>query len=138
MDVKRTVDVISIDELELLIAAKKREAHQKSVKRMQQMGRVIEVSHLNSQMTNETRMDRTTQKSAPVANVNDKYKDQKGNDQDNYIWFKTTNFALFFAEIAIVIALVFIGVAMYSGIRDLQQQTADTQGNIDGSQRHHA
>ena len=135
MDVKRTVDEISIDELELLIAAKKREAHQKSVKRMQQMGRVIEVSHLNSQMTNETRMDRTTQKSAPVANVNDKYKDQKGNDQDNYIWFKTTNFALFFAEIAIVIALVFIGVAMYSGIRDLQQQTADTQRIAEAKQR---
>lgn len=136
---KRTVDDISIEELEQLIATKKREAHLKSVKRMKKMGRVIEIDHLNPQTIKNTMKDHSERhpkrNTVDIVNGKDKLKQQKEDGPNNSLWSKTTNFALFFVEVAIVIALVLIGIEMYSGIKNLQQQTAETQRIAEARQR---
>lgn len=139
MDAKRTVDEISIEDLELLIATKKHEASLKSLKRMKQMGRVIEVAHLNPQIIKNTMKDHSERhpkrNTVDIVNGKGKLKDQKEDGPNNSLCSKTTNFAVFFVEVAIVITLVLIGIEMYSGIRDLQQQTAETQRIAEAKQR---
>lgn len=125
---RRTIDEISIEELEHLIATKKRESSLKLIHRMQQMGRVIEIDQLSSH-------------SHTIIAANDSALEEKErkvlkkNQQDTSIWHKSTSFALFFAEVAIVIGLIFVGVEMFIGIGDLQQQTAKTQQVAEAKQR---
>ncbi len=125
---RRTIDEISIEELEHLIATKKRESRLKLIHRMQQMGRVIEIDQLSSH-------------SHTIIAANDSALEEKErkvlkkNQQDTSIWHKSTSFALFFAEVAIVIGLIFVGVEMFIGIGDLQQQTAKTQQVAEAKQR---
>lgn len=125
---RRTIDEISIEELEHLIATKKRESRLKLIHRMQQMGRVIEIDQLSSH-------------SHTIIAANDSALEEKErkvlkkNQQDTSIWHKSTSFALFFAEVTIVIGLIFVGVEMFIGIGDLQQQTAKTQQVAEAKQR---
>lgn len=139
MDDKRTVDEISIQELEKLIKNKKHEARLKSIQRMQQRGRVIEVDPLSSYSAIRSRIESSepTQKQKRIAIVadNEQIEAQEGNEQNNSMWYKTTNFTLLFFEMALVFALIFVGFEMYSGINGLQQQTAETQRIAEARQR---
>jgi sortase A len=126
---KQTVDELSIDELEHLIASRKRESRTKQMRRMQQMGRIIESEQpdtLSGEMSiNEKRKIKpkfegdidTGKIKQPRKNIGTK----------RTTWQKITSISLSFVEITIVIGLIFIGVEMFRGIGNLQQETAETQ-----------
>lgn len=128
---KLTVDDISIEELEHLIATKKREARIKQMQRMQKMGRIIESEQVELLGT-------MTISNSLNSDSNDKQKIKKSMEYTIIkprIWSKVTNAGLILVEVAIVIALVFIGTEMFSGIGNLQQETAKTQRIAEAKQR---
>ena len=139
MSKKRTVDEISIEELERLIKDKKRKARSISIERMQQRGRVIEIDQRNSHTTNRSIINSSeqTKKQKRIANAanNSHTQVQTDNPQSNFLWSKTTNFTLMFFEVAIVIALLFVGFELYTGVNHLQKQTAETQRIAEAKQR---
>lgn len=136
MDVKRTVDEISIEELELLIAAKKREAHQKSVKRMQQMGRVINSDEPIGSLEKMIVSNKLNSNSDEKRKINNSARDTiyQGKTKPHF-WSKVTDTSLIIVEIAIVIGLIYIGLELFSGIGNLQQETAETQRIAEEKQR---
>lgn len=132
---RRTVDEISIEELEQLITTKKREARIKQIQRMQKTGRII-----NSESTRSLEKMIVSNK---LNSDSDKKRKFKNSVRDNVfqgktkplLWSKVTDASLLIVEIAIVVGLIFIGIEMFSGIGNLQQETAETQRIAEAKQR---
>lgn len=152
---KRSVDDLSIEELERVLAIKKREARQDQLRRMRRTGRVIEPEqpaspptvdpiqpppqqpiHSNSQLPSE--MVSIPASSVEKRKVKPEFEDDIGDvkanksknkttDADNSAWRKVMDISLVFIEIAAVLGLILIGVEMLNGIGILQQETAEAQ-----------
>lgn len=149
---KRNVDDLSIEELERILAIKRRESRQDQLRRMKRAGRVIEpqqpVSHspdnLDSQipsMPDESQLPAETV-SIPASSVEKRkvkpeFEDDIGtirsnksknpDQSDNAAWRKFLDISLVLVEIAAVLGLIFIGFEMLNGIGILQQETAEAQ-----------
>lgn len=145
---KRSVDDLSIDELERVLAIKKREARQDQMRRMRRTGRVIEPEQpapppsdptipTDNQLPSETVSIPATsvekRKSKPefeddIGEIRArKSKVREKPAKDNSLGRKLIDISLIFVEIAAVLGLIFIGVEMLNGIGILQQETATAQ-----------
>ena len=126
---KQTVDELSIEELERLIAIRKREARTKQMQRMQQMGRIIEPGQPDApsaemSINPKRKIKPRSGSDVDVAKIK---KTPKNIEIERTTWQKITSIGLSLVEITIVIGLIFIGVEMFKGIGNLQQETAETQ-----------
>ena len=152
---KRNVDDLSVEELERILAIKKREARQQQLRRMKRTGRVIEPEQSTAPKVETS--PPPIQKSAPTEgqlpsetvsipassvekrkvkpefedDIGDikakKSKNKSDSDNDNPVWRRFVDISLLFVEIAAVVGLILIGVEMFNGIGILQQETAEAQ-----------
>ena len=151
---KRNIDDLSIEELERILAIKKREARQDQLRRMKRTGRVIEHEQpvqlpperpdpLMQAVMGETQLPSETV-SIPASSVEKrkvspefeddiqdikakKNKKQPEGEIGNSVSRRFIDIALLLVEVAAVVGLIFIGVEMINGIGILQQETAEAQ-----------
>lgn len=151
---KRPVDELSIEELERVLAIKKREARQEQLKRMKRAGRVIDPTNGTPPALEKVNAvsDRTERK-LPAATVQvapdavkkkqivpqfetdvppEEYatKRKRGNS-----WRKFVNRSLLAVEITAVLVLVVMGVVMFADITQLQEETARAQALAEEQRR---
>lgn len=153
---KRSVDDLSIEELERVLAIKKREARQDQLRRMKRTGRVIEpeqaaptptidpvqpapqpvnpANQLPSEMVNIPASSVEKRKVKPefeddIGDIKAKKSRTTPHDREdgNSAWSRFMDVSLILVEIAAVLGLIFIGVEMLNGIGILQQETAEAQ-----------
>jgi len=151
---KRNVDDLSIEELERVLAIKKREARQDQLRRMKRTGRVIEPEqtapptvdpippvqspiNVDSQLPSETvsipasSVEKRKLKPEFEDNIGDikanKSKNKPKATSDNSMGRKLIDISLVLVEIAAVLGLIFIGIEMLNGIGILQEETATAQ-----------
>ncbi len=151
---KRNVDDLSIEELERVLAIKKREARQDQLRRMRRTGRVIEpeqsppqpidkglpyqqATATENQLPSETvsipaeSVEKRKGKPEFEDDIGDvrarKSKAKANQNKGNSASRKVLDITLVFIEIAAVLGLIFIGFEMLNGIGILQQETAEAQ-----------
>ena len=135
---KRSVDEMSIEELERVLAIKKREARQEQLQRMQRAGRVIEpellprAPHVPPVVNPAPKVTMPTQQQTAIPQFEDDIDDISIDDpvpeQDTPSFArKLLDKSLIFVEIVAVIGLIFIGFEMINGIGILQEETAEAQ-----------
>lgn len=149
---KRNVDDLSVEELERILAIKKRESRQEQMRRMKRTGRVIEPEQTippsiepiqvqptatDNQLPSETVSIPST--SVEKRKVKPEFEDDIGDikahkskkksntDNDNAVWRRFIDFSLLLVEVAAVFGLIFIGFEMLNGIGILQSETAAAQ-----------
>ncbi|MEO1287721.1 MAG: sortase [Chloroflexota bacterium] len=145
MSDKRSIDDLSIEELERVLAIKKREARQQRLQRMKGTGRVIETEAKSPKprqtvpqpMTavdaiQEPRYEidpNTVQKRKVVPEFEDAIdtRDFKKKSNSGRIWRMFVNRSLFLVEISAVIGLIVLGIALFNGLTTLEQETAAAQ-----------
>jgi sortase A len=147
---KRNVDDLSVEELERILAIKKRGARQEQMRRMKRTGRVIEPElpvpprvepiqptppdiQLPSETVNIPPSSVEKRKIRPefeddIGDVKShKSKKTSNANNDNAVWRRFIDFSLLLVEIAAVLGLIFIGFEMLNGIGILQSETAAAQ-----------
>ena len=145
---KRRVDELSIEELEQILAIRKREARQRRLQRLKQSGRVIE-SRLEPQsvvpvpdapsaaarpMKQAAQQHPTPRAGLPQFDDDVSYVSPTTKRNDA-IWRRFVDRSLLLVEIAAVVGLVMLGVTMFSGIGELEQKTAEAQALADEQRR---
>jgi len=149
---KRTVEELSIEELERLLAIKRREARQGNLRRMKQSGRVIETANTvtpdpqTAQQANEPKpysdangLSAGTIELPPEAvekrkiapqfedSVNPDAFAQPRRDGAGRIWRSFVDRSLLLLEVGAVVGLVVLGVSLFNGLELLQEETAAAQ-----------
>lgn len=150
---KRNVEDLSVEELERVLAIKKRDARREQMRRMKRTGRVIEPEQavpppavesllgqpiiadhqLPAETVNipATSVERRKVKPEFEDDIGDirahKSKNTANAHNDNAIWRRFIDFSLLLVEIAAVLGLIFIGFEMLNGIGILQSETAAAQ-----------
>jgi sortase A len=126
---KRPVDELSIEELERILAIKKREARQSRLDRMRSSGRVIQapprpapLPALEDILDERLPTPAHEETLAPRSSVQTRRK--RG---ETSAWQRFVDRALLVVEIAAVIGLIGIGVVLAAGVFRLQEQTAEAQ-----------
>jgi sortase A len=150
MSDKRPVDELSIEELEHILAIKKREARQSRLKRMQQTGRVIDTApavsvpipdpndtHVLPSATGESSREQL-QKRKAVPQFEDaidmrEFKAKTGNA--GRIWRAFVDRSLLLLEIVAVMGLVTLGIVLFNGLNILQEETAAAQSAAEEQRR---
>lgn len=162
---KRTVDELSIEELERILAIKKREARQANLRRMRRTGRVIspvveppppeQPSEDESglpEFISKALDDPALQQDEPVivdeppppaSRVKPQFLDKEDgafnrkrkNDSNANVWRRFMDRSLLLVEIAAVIGLFVVGFTMVDGIATLQRETAQAQSRADAQIR---
>ena len=149
---KRNVDDLTVEELERVLAIKKRDSRQEQMRRMKRTGRVIKPEQAvpppiepiqvspavgDHQLPSETVNIPAT--SVEKRKVKPEFEDDIGDikahksrnasktNNENAIWRKFIDFSLLLVEIAAVLGLIFIGFEMLNGIGILQSETAAAQ-----------
>jgi len=139
---KRPVDELSIEELERVLAIKRREVRQNRLQRMKVSGRVIETAPeepaapVRKQAVSQS--PDTKQADAPASKAQKRkvvpefedaidIKDYKERSNAGRIWRIFVDRSLLLTEIAAVVGLVVLGVALFQGIGTLEQETAAAQ-----------
>ena len=144
---KRSVDELSVDELERILAIKRREERQTRLKRLRSSGRVIEtvddtlkpVTQAPQQLassdssglpadTIQINPD-SIQKRKVVPEFEDAIdmRDYKKKSNAGRIWRMFVDRSLLLLEVSAVIGLIVLGVALFNGLSLLEQETADAQ-----------
>lgn len=142
---KRNIDELSIEELERVLAIKKREARQTRLQRMKSSGRVVETvtdkkvtpqpiaqSDTTAQALDEHYYEidpKAIQKRKVVPEFEDAIdmRDFKKQSNAGRIWRVFVDRSLLLVEIAAVIGLIFLGVALFNGVNTLEEETAAAQ-----------
>lgn len=147
---KRPVDELTIEELERVLAIKKREARQQNVQRMKRAGRVIETQNgaktaeqVNAAPSAPVKTQKAKLPAATVQITPDKvskksvapqFEDEihpdtfkRKSKSDNGIWRKFVNRSLLLVEVAAVMGLFALGGMMLIDITKLQEETAAAQ-----------
>ncbi len=160
---KRSVDDLSVNELERLLVMKRREARQARLRRMRQSGRVIDTgqeppSDQPTASPANTAPNPTANSSQasglPAATVQvppesvqrrksvprfedalDENAFQKPDARGQRIWQMFVDRSLLLVEVLAVVGLVALGVAMYEGIITLQQESAAAQQAAEDQRR---
>jgi sortase A len=133
---KRTVDELSIEELERILAIRKRQARQEQLQRMQRTGRVVQqpVQTIPAQRIGAEAPPENT----PILPANYASPPQfeevvlpqefiKRKNDDAGVWRRFVDRSLLLVEIFAVMGLVFLGVGLLQGIGKLEQETSDAQ-----------
>src|SRR5690349_12838640 len=129
---KRTVDELSIEELERVLAIRKRQARQEQLQRMQRTGRVMQQPQQTIPAPRNPAVP--PPENTPVLPSNyatppqfeevvlpQEYTKRKNDDG---IWRRFVDRSLILVEIVAVFGLVFLGVTLLQGIGKLEQETA--------------
>jgi sortase A len=158
---KRSVEDLSLEELERLLVIKRREARQMRLRRMKQSGRVIDTGQTPPSVPPESVPDKPeaeTNHSAAtglpaqtieaqpdsvrvrksVPHFEDALDDgtfKKPDARGQRIWRMFVDRSLLLVEALAVIGLIALGVAMYEGIITLQQESAAAQAAAEEQRR---
>lgn len=144
---KRTVDELSIEELERVLAIKRREARQQNLRRLKQSGRVIETvnhespeahpeptpySDANGLSAGTIELPAEAVQKRKVApqfedGVNPEAFAEPRGDRARQIWRTFVDRSLLLLEVAAVVGLVVLGVSLLNGLELLQEETAAAQ-----------
>jgi sortase A len=151
---KRPVDELSIEDLERILAIKKRELRQQRLQKMERGGRLVqnpipEATHFEPASAAEIRVSVPTLEPAnqPVAmsgnirlaqasaDVLPRFEDSDEEAIQVYAvqqkstqrWKRVLDRFLLLIEVAAVIGIVVIGISLFEAIRDLERETADAQ-----------
>jgi sortase A len=133
---KRTVDELSIEELERILAIKKREARQQRLTRMKSSGRVIEAAPRAAAAPRAPSLDEVlypeynvpaTAGSAPVFEDAAPAPARPRKPKDTTLWQRFVDRSLLLVEVVAVIGLIGIGAVLLNGISLLQEETAQAQ-----------
>lgn len=146
---KRTVDDVSIKELERILATKRRETHQRGLQRLRSNGRVIETIENKSQPIQLQRQQsesslvsetvKIKQESIQTYKVTPEVRNTNSHSyrmRFNLEHFQRSflNHLLLVLEIGVVISLIILGVALFNGLNFLEEETASVQ-SISEAQR---
>ncbi len=144
---KRTVDELSIEELERILAIKKRQSRQQRLDRMKKSGRVIDTQATASHPTpppiptqapaNSSNglpaqaiqlPAEAVQKRKAIPQFDDASVDYVNKQKnEGQAWRKFMDRSLVLVEILAVVGLIFLGVELFRGIGLLQDETAEAQ-----------
>lgn len=138
---KRPVDELSIEELERILAIKKREERQRKLKRMERSGRIVTNGRSEPQpaapstpiASNPTPAARPIQKAAPVPDSQPRFEDDLADDEyverreRERFWRSFVNQSLLLVEVLAVVGLIFLGYNMLTAIGRLEEETATAQ-----------
>jgi sortase A len=132
---KRTIDELTIEELEQALVIKRREERQKKLDRMRRSGRTVEapanggkqhppqaVVLATAQAVKSTALDNDGAPrfvDAPEAVVPDPERDR--------FWKSFVNQALLLVEVAAVLGLIYLGYMLIQSIGNLERETAEAQ-----------
>lgn len=159
---KRPVDELSIEELERIVAIKKREARQQRLQKMERGGRLVQnpipepqqiepapaapirVSVPVLEPTNPAITAASERPTTPVvADAMPRFED--GDDspmqvyavpqRQNQLWKRVLDRLLLLVEVAAVIGIVVIGVSLFDAIRNLERETASAQALAEEQRR---
>jgi sortase A len=163
---KRAVDELSIEELERVLAIRKREARMTHIQRMKKEGRVIDPTaqpsngrpvpppahNLPPELADsvepaERHLRQTESKPAPVpvappATFAPAFEDdiadveqsiRRHNPEADRAWRRFINGSLFLVELAAVVGIFVIAVALLSARNDLQETTRQEQANSEAT-----
>lgn len=125
---KRTVDDLSIEELERILAIKKRQARQEQLQRMQRTGRTIQPGE--AQPPNHG-AGLPTGVYSPQFEADIDPGIKRKNTAGSSLWRRFVDRSLLLVEIAAVLGIIAVGFVMLEGIQTLQQETADAQSRAD-------
>lgn len=151
---KRTVDELSIEELERILAIKKREVRQKQLRRMRNNGRVVGVEPPTASVksTPPAAKNATSDPTGLPAQTIDlpanavqqraitpQFEDdvehrsyaKVKNSEDTHIWRRFIDRSLLLLEVAAVLGLVALGVVLFQNINLLERETAEAQSRAD-------
>ncbi len=141
---KRPVDELSIEELERILAIRKREDRQKRLKRMGHAGRVIETQppkpppKLPPPSSKPTSSAATAQRDNSPRFEDDvdsaDYAAKSGTGKDE-IWRTFVNRALLAVEVLAVVGLIYLGLNMVGVIGRLEEETASAQSQAEEIRR---
>ncbi|MBI5668885.1 MAG: sortase [Chloroflexi bacterium] len=153
---KRPVDELSIEELERILAIRKREERQKNLGRLERAGRVVAEKPATVALTPNLspggRGENVLPSPVPEGNASkpangngsaapafedDGEADYRptGKGADERFWRSFVNQSLLLVEVAAVIGLVFLGYQMFTNISALQKETASAQAMADEQRR---
>ena len=144
---KRTVDELSIEELERVLAVKRREDRQTRLQRMKQSGRVIDTAPDATTIQNnpaELPPPTIEVSSKPVVqrravpefeDAIDRSEYKKKDSRAGEIWRSFVDRSLLLVEMAAVVGLVILGFTLVNGLSLLQQETAAAQAAADAQRR---
>ena len=123
---KRTVDEVSIEELETILQRKRYEALQTRIQRLRSHGRIINTVQHKSQTIQLQQQDLQNDPIAREVEIKQEHNYQK---IPNLIQFRRNfvNHMLLVIEISIVISLIVLGVALFNGLGLLAKETAVAQ-----------
>ena len=147
MSDKRSVDDLSVEELERILSIKRREARQTRLQRMRSSGRVIETvddksvsakiptqaspsSDSTGLATASIEMSADAiQKRKIVPEFEDAIdmRDYKKKSNSGRIWRMFVDRSLLLLEVSAVIGLIVLAVALFNGLNLLERETADAQ-----------
>jgi len=132
---KRSVDELSIEELERILAIKKRQARQEQLRRMEAGGRLVA-----SAPPVPPRQAGPAPTPTPASSARPATHDSQPRFEDDYaqlyvparprddgLWRRFLNRSLLLVELSAFAGLIVLGVAMFSGIEQLQRETALAQ-----------
>jgi sortase A len=146
---KRPVDELSIEELERVLAIRRRELRQRQLTRMQRDGRIVATTPPADAPFDITQVDPLADRPAPPAPVHATLADADVSAAPAYIgeatptyeaprrarahaaWRAFLNRGLLLVEVAAVLGLFFLGAQMLSGISTLQSTTAQAQSDAE-------
>jgi len=131
---KRSVDDLSIEELERILAIRKREARQGRLDRMKTNGRMIDarvpaaatVAAREMPPLDELLAQRLPAYEEPIPPPRKPFETRRKRGEASP-WRKFVDRSLLLVEVAAVVGLVVIGAVLFSGINTLQEQTAEAQ-----------
>jgi sortase A len=152
---KRPVDELSIEELERVLAIRKREDRQKQLQRMQRNGRVMSDEKPKNPppvvVSEKPKNAEPTFDDAPVPQVaaaprptvTPHFDDEldtpeytsRSHDDGNRIWRAFVNRSLLLVEVAAVFGLVLLGVNLFDAITKLERETANAANAADEIRR---
>ena len=134
---RRSVDDLSIEELERILAIKKREARQGQMRRMQRSGRIIN-QNPQPQADSTPASEKTAPvQSTPALSSKPQFEDApdtgafKRKNDDRRAWRRFVDGSLLLVEMGALAGLVFVVAAMLQSISMLQEETASAQQRAD-------
>lgn len=151
---KRSVDELTVEELERILAVKKREERQTRLQRMKQSGRVIETNPNNPPTVFPNDASASNADGLPAATIElsqaavtrrkvvpefedaiDRREYKKKDNRALAIWSKFVDRSLMLVEVLAVMGLVVLGVTLMNGLTVLQDETAAAQAAADAQRR---
>ncbi len=144
---KRPVDELSIEELERILAIRKREERLKNLNRLQRAGRVVAepAAAPAERPLSLPAQPPPSPRAAPNGDAEPYFEDEadenlyrapgKNKSADDRFWRTFTNQLLLLVEVAAVAGLIFLGYQMLTGVTRLQQETASAQALADEQRR---